>query len=118
MFTSARPYLLCGLGLALLAVGIVTLSPFVATGLLCVAGLLSLCGFYCFIRDHLRRRDPYSLAHLRLVDGGQAPQPDEPEDIEDFDSVMCPHCSTVYTIQLPACPRCGQPPHTSWCGNQ
>ncbi len=69
------------------------------------AGLFAIVALGQFVKD--RRHSKYDLGVLQRIhekaelDAIDVPQP------EEFDSVRCRSCGTVYRMTLPACPRCG-----------
>jgi hypothetical protein len=55
------------------------------------------------------RRDPYDLGRLQEVHEREelSKLNEEVPDTLEFDSVVCRCCMSVYSNQLPTCPRCG-----------
>ncbi len=103
------PFFATAVVLAILGGSIGSAALTAAEILFCTAGLLACVGLWILVSDHRRRSDPYSLSKLReLHEEGETPKFEN--DLADGDSIYCTNCETVYSNNLPVCPRCRKAP--------
>jgi hypothetical protein len=99
------PYAALALAFAMGATAFST-APFVQNLLLLLSAL---CGVA--VGAHVlagKRSARYDLGVLREVHEREEALEIELDEPQEFDSVHCLHCDTVYSSRLPACPQCGR----------
>jgi hypothetical protein len=99
------PTLAAAVALLLLAVA-ASGAPSLSQALLVLAVAAGALTFFQVLRG---RRDKYDLGRLREVEEKETVRELlDRDDEEEYDSVHCLHCGTVYSIDFPACPNCGR----------
>lgn len=99
------PFIALSLAFAI-AAGAFSTSPPIRTLLALAAGASLLRAISLATSE--RRASKYDLGALKDFHEREEARQIELDEPEEFDSVHCFHCGTVYSNQLPACPHCGR----------
>jgi len=93
-----------GMLLSLILAGVTAQWTALSDALLFVSGVCAVGVVLQIVKP--RARGKYDLESLRAIHEKSVIESLEVDESVDFDSVLCTCCGTVFSNELPVCPRC------------
>lgn len=110
------PLVAAGIVCAMAAVGFSTVY-FLGEALAVMAGIFFVSGGILEVKRVIRNhRGRYDLRALHELEEREQNQWVEPNTPDEYDGIVCLHCGTVYSVNMPCCPDCRTPPARFGCG--